>query len=243
MQTRCIVKGEAQKNPLFWRFSGGCWFSQDRLFSRNSTRRPLNLIKSPIFTNTPCKSTYLSLQCAEYALCWVGGVKRPKKYSRKLCRNAKPEKDPKSLGTAAARPFLAATTFRTHDLTHSRVQNFSNFALVKEICDDIFKMISFLQPQGSLRPQNPMSSKKRNCKKKCKRPKIGRTPRGRTLQGGIPGTFWKPPSQNPFWEPFSEPLLRTLKPRVDRLLKTLPQNPFQNLLRTLLRTLCCRTTP
>ena len=22
-QTRCIVKGEAQKTPLFWRFSGG----------------------------------------------------------------------------------------------------------------------------------------------------------------------------------------------------------------------------
>ena len=48
VQTRCIVKGEAQKNPLFWRFSGSFWFSQDRLFSRNSTRNPLNLIKSPI---------------------------------------------------------------------------------------------------------------------------------------------------------------------------------------------------
>ena len=63
MQTRCIVKGEAQKNPLFWRFSGGFWFSQDRLFSRNSTRKPfirlLNLIKSPIFTNTPCKTACL----------------------------------------------------------------------------------------------------------------------------------------------------------------------------------------
>ena len=23
VQTRCIVKGEAQKSPLFWRFSGG----------------------------------------------------------------------------------------------------------------------------------------------------------------------------------------------------------------------------
>ena len=59
MQTRCIVKGEAQKSPLFWQFSGGFWFSQDRLFSRNSTRKPLNLIKSLIFTNTPCKSTCL----------------------------------------------------------------------------------------------------------------------------------------------------------------------------------------
>ena len=59
VQTRCIVKGEAQKGPLFWRFSGGFRFSQDRLFSRISTRRPLNLIKSLIFTNTPCKSTCL----------------------------------------------------------------------------------------------------------------------------------------------------------------------------------------
>ena len=45
MQTRCTVRGEAQKSPLFWRFSGGFWFSQDRLFSRNPTRKPLNLIK------------------------------------------------------------------------------------------------------------------------------------------------------------------------------------------------------
>ena len=59
VQIRCIVKGEAQKSPLFWRFSRGCWFSQDRLFSRNSTRKPLNLIKSPIFTNAPCKTTCL----------------------------------------------------------------------------------------------------------------------------------------------------------------------------------------
>ena len=59
VQTRCIVKGEAQKSPLFWRFSGGFCFSQDRLFSRNSTREPLNLIKSPIFTNAPCKTACL----------------------------------------------------------------------------------------------------------------------------------------------------------------------------------------
>ena len=36
VQTRCIVKGEAQKSPLFWRFSGGFWFSQDRLFSQEN---------------------------------------------------------------------------------------------------------------------------------------------------------------------------------------------------------------
>ena len=52
-------KGEAQKSPLFWRFCGGFWFSQDRLFSRNSTRKPLNLIKSRIFTNAPCKTACL----------------------------------------------------------------------------------------------------------------------------------------------------------------------------------------
>ena len=50
--------------------------------------------------------------------------------------------------------------------------------------------------------------------------------------------------------PFSEPLLRTfltVKPIAGPLLRTLlralPQNPSQNLLRTLLRTLCCRTAP
>ena len=45
-------KGEAQKSLLFLRFSGGFCFSQDRLFSRNSTRKPLNLKKSP-FLQTP----------------------------------------------------------------------------------------------------------------------------------------------------------------------------------------------
>ena len=58
-QTRCIVKGETQKSPLFWRFSGGFWFSQDRLFSRISTGKPLNLTKSLIDKNTPCKSACL----------------------------------------------------------------------------------------------------------------------------------------------------------------------------------------
>ena len=54
VQTRCIVKGEAQKSPLFWRFSGGFWFSQDRLLSRNSTRNPLNLKKkNPRFLQAP----------------------------------------------------------------------------------------------------------------------------------------------------------------------------------------------
>ena len=56
---RCIVKGEAQKSPRFWRFSGGLWFSQERLFSRNSTRKPLNWMKAPIFANTLGKSTCL----------------------------------------------------------------------------------------------------------------------------------------------------------------------------------------
>ena len=59
VQTRCIVKGEAQKSPLFWRFSGGFWFSQDRLLSGISTSKPWNLIESRIFTNAPCKSTRL----------------------------------------------------------------------------------------------------------------------------------------------------------------------------------------
>ena len=41
VQIRCITKGEAQKSPHFWRFSGGCWFSQVRVFSRNSSMGPL----------------------------------------------------------------------------------------------------------------------------------------------------------------------------------------------------------
>ena len=38
VQTRCIVKGKAKKGLLFWRLSGEFWFSQERLFSRNSIR-------------------------------------------------------------------------------------------------------------------------------------------------------------------------------------------------------------
>ena len=55
--------------------------------------------------------------------------------------------------------------------------------------------------------------------------------RGRTLRGGVLGTFWKAPSQNPFWEPFSEPFLSVKPiagPLLRTLLRTLPQNPSQN---------------
>ena len=48
VQTACIVKGEAQRRPTFWRFSWGFSFSQVRLISRNSSTGPFNLIKSPI---------------------------------------------------------------------------------------------------------------------------------------------------------------------------------------------------
>ena len=41
VQTRSIVKGEAQRSPLFWRFLGGFDFLRSAC-SRNSTRRPLN---------------------------------------------------------------------------------------------------------------------------------------------------------------------------------------------------------
>ena len=57
VQIRCIVKANRQKSPLFWRFSGGFWFSQDSLGIPQET--PLNLIKSPIFTNAPCKTACL----------------------------------------------------------------------------------------------------------------------------------------------------------------------------------------
>ena len=51
----------------------------------------------------------------------------------------------------------------------------------------------------------------------------------RTLRGDVLGTFWKPPSQNPFWEPFSEPFF-TVKPTESSLLRTLLHDPPQNLL-------------
>ena len=50
------------------------------------------------------------------------------------------------------------------------------------------------------------------------------------FKGGVLGTFWKPPSQNPFWEPFSEPFF-PVKPTAGpllTLLRTLPQNPSHN---------------
>ena len=40
-------------------FLGIFWISQEPLFSKNSTKPPLNLKTSPIFTNTPCKPTCL----------------------------------------------------------------------------------------------------------------------------------------------------------------------------------------
>ena len=60
IQTRCIVKGEAQKNPLFWRFSWGFWFFLRIACSLGIPQE--NLLKFnqiSDFTNTPCKSTCL----------------------------------------------------------------------------------------------------------------------------------------------------------------------------------------
>ena len=76
-------------------------------------------------------------------------------------------------------------------------------------------------------------------------PQLGRTPKGSYSPRGR--------SRHLLGTPFSEPLLRTLsepfstvktieRPLFTTLLKPLLQNPSQNLLRTLLRTLCCRTT-
>ena len=50
MQPGC-VKGEAQRSPLFWRFSGGLWCSRVRLLCRKSNRRPFKLNTSPIITS------------------------------------------------------------------------------------------------------------------------------------------------------------------------------------------------
>ena len=54
----CKRRG-SEKSTFLAIFWGFLIFSGESLFSRNSTRKPLNLIKSPIFTNAPCKTTCL----------------------------------------------------------------------------------------------------------------------------------------------------------------------------------------
>ena len=59
VQTRCIVKGEAQKIPLFWAI-----FWKFLIFSRAPVlyefhKKTFKFNKKPIFTNTPCKPTFL----------------------------------------------------------------------------------------------------------------------------------------------------------------------------------------
>ena len=51
VQARCIAKGEAQKNPLFWMFSGGFL-----IFPRSPI---LTHTHTDTHTHTPCKSTCL----------------------------------------------------------------------------------------------------------------------------------------------------------------------------------------
>ena len=58
---------------------------------------------------------------------------------------------------------------------------------------------------------------------------LRRTQRGRTLQRGILGTFWKPYSQNTFWEPSQSPFYFQTHgrptPQNPARLRTFPQNP------------------
>ena len=73
VQTRCSVKGETQKSPLFWRFSGVFDFLRIAC-SLGIPQENLKFnIKSPIFTNTPCKSTCIynapSMHTVEKSLC------------------------------------------------------------------------------------------------------------------------------------------------------------------------------
>ena len=49
VQTRCIVKGEAQISPLFWRLSGGLGFSQELLFSKEFHKKTFKFNKIPDF--------------------------------------------------------------------------------------------------------------------------------------------------------------------------------------------------
>ena len=65
---------------------------------------------------------------------------------------------------------------------------------------------------------------------------LGSSTKGRILWRGILSNFWKPPSQNPFWEPFSKLLFNCKndsKPRSNNLFANpLPRNPCHNLLKT-----------
>ena len=73
-------------------------------------------------------------------------------------------------------------------------------------------------------------------------PKSGRTPKGAYSARGCSRQLLETPFSEPLLRPFSEPFF-IVNPIADPLLRTLPQNPFQNLLRTLLGTLCCGTIP
>ena len=57
-QAGCIVKAEAQKSPLFWRFSVLFLFFEDRLLSRNFTRQPLACPSFPCFFWSPARISF-----------------------------------------------------------------------------------------------------------------------------------------------------------------------------------------
>ena len=56
VQVECIAKGEAQKSPLLWRFSG---FLRCTFLSKSSSMRPSNFNKITDLASTPCKPTCL----------------------------------------------------------------------------------------------------------------------------------------------------------------------------------------
>ena len=60
--TRCIVKGEAQKSPLFWRFTGVLDFLRSACLLGFPQKKNFKFNRKAdvaFFTNTACKSTYL----------------------------------------------------------------------------------------------------------------------------------------------------------------------------------------
>ena len=59
MQTRCIVKARPRKVHFSGDFLGGFDFLRSACSLGIPQENPLNLIKSPIFTNAPCKTACL----------------------------------------------------------------------------------------------------------------------------------------------------------------------------------------
>ena len=81
VRTGCIAKGKAQEIPLSWRFLGSFDFLRCACSLRIPLQEPLNWTNSPMFTNTPCRSTPLERDSANVFIEFQG-----RKWSCSWCR-------------------------------------------------------------------------------------------------------------------------------------------------------------